>query len=92
MPADPGEYENFIGNRLNLYASDEHYYNWGGLKEKWIRRSGNEARNYRSALARWYGEQAAEKVQYAEAFEICEYGRQPSDDEIRQLFPFLPSQ
>jgi len=28
-------------------------------------------------------------VQYAEAFEICEYGAQPNDDEIRRLFPML---
>jgi len=31
-------------------------------------------------------------VKYAETFEICEFGRQPSDDEIRELFPFLPRQ
>jgi N-acetylglucosamine malate deacetylase 1 len=28
-------------------------------------------------------------VQFAEAFEICEYGRQPSPDELKQLFPFF---
>jgi len=35
-------------------------------------------------------EARAAKVQYAEAFEICEYGRQPSESEIRELFPFFP--
>jgi len=31
-----------------------------------------------------------EKVRYAEAFEVCEYGRRPSEDELRtKLFPFL---
>jgi hypothetical protein len=29
-------------------------------------------------------------VKYAEAFEICEHGRQPGDEEIRRLFPFFP--
>lgn len=60
------------------------------LHERWQRRQSSEADNYRGALVRWYGEQVAQTVQYAEAFEICEYGRQPSSAEIRQLFPFLP--
>lgn len=60
------------------------------LKEKWIRRQGGEAKNYRSGLVKWYGEAEAEKIKFAEAFEICEYGRQPNDAEIRELFPFLP--
>jgi len=32
----------------------------------------------------------ARNCTYAEAFEICEYGRRPSDDDIRTLFPFFP--
>ena len=31
------------------------------------------------------------KIKYAEAFEICEYGRRPSKEEIRKLFPFFSS-
>jgi hypothetical protein len=26
---------------------------------------------------------------YAEAFELCEYGSQPSDEELKRLFPFF---
>ena len=59
------------------------------LKERWMERSSAEAKKHRNALIRWYGEARAEKIQYAEAFEICEYGRQPSDSEIRTLFPFF---
>jgi len=29
-------------------------------------------------------------VKFAEAFEICEYGRQPTAAEIKVLFPFFP--
>jgi len=29
-------------------------------------------------------------VKHAEAFEVCEYGRQPNDDDLRKLFPMLP--
>ena len=37
----------------------------------------------------WYGDKA-ESAQHAESFEICEYGKQPSDEEIVRLFPMLP--
>ena len=43
----------------------------------------------RKSLIKWYGADRGNKVTEAEAFEICEYGRQPSDDDIRQLFPML---
>ncbi len=42
----------------------------------------------RAALTKYYGA-AAGKVQHAEAFEICEYGRQPDEADIRRLFPFF---
>ncbi|MFW6277134.1 MAG: PIG-L deacetylase family protein [Prolixibacteraceae bacterium] len=44
----------------------------------------------RNVLANYYGTDKAKSVTAAEAFEICEYGRQPSDEEIKKLFPFLP--
>jgi len=46
------------------------------------------ADSYRDALVKFYGEQQGQKVRYAQAFEICEYGRQPSRDELKQMFPF----
>lgn len=60
------------------------------LWERWDRRQSGEADRFRDGLVRWYGEDGAKRIKYAEAFEICEFGRQPSDDEIRKLFPFLP--
>lgn len=45
----------------------------------------------RESLAKWYGQEAAKKVEYAEAFEICEYGSRPSAADIRRLFPFFPA-
>ncbi len=44
----------------------------------------------RKSLEKWYGQDKASEVQYAEAFEIAEYGYQPSDEDIRKLFPMLP--
>lgn len=58
------------------------------LRKIWDQRSKAEADQFRETLVRWYGEEQAQKVKYCEAFEICEYGRQPSDEEIRNLFPF----
>lgn len=43
----------------------------------------------RKSLEKWYGPERAEKATAAEAFEICEFGRHPSDDDIRRLFPML---
>ena len=39
-------------------------------------------------LKKWYGDKAT-IVKHAEGFQVCEYGRQPSDAELRQLFPML---
>ncbi len=39
-------------------------------------------------LKKWYGDQAS-ITKHAEGFEICEYGKQPTDEEIRRLFPML---
>jgi LmbE family N-acetylglucosaminyl deacetylase len=58
------------------------------LREQWDRRAGNEANRFRAALIERYGEDKGKAVKYAEAFEICEYGRQPSQEELKKLFPF----
>lgn len=58
------------------------------LKERWGKRHNSEANQYRDALIRWYGEERGKAVQYAEVFEICEYGRRPSAAELKTLFPF----
>ena len=37
----------------------------------------------------WYGDEQGEEVKYAEAFELCEYGKQPSEAGLKKLFPFF---
>jgi N-acetylglucosamine malate deacetylase 1 len=70
-------------------ASDEPgRKNW--LRERWTRRQSGEADRFRDALIKRYGPEQGAAVKFAEAFEICEYGRQPSEAEIRKLFPFFP--
>jgi LmbE family N-acetylglucosaminyl deacetylase len=43
-------------------------------------------------LEQWYGKENASKVKFAEAFELCEYGSQPSIAEIKRLFPMIPQE
>ena len=59
------------------------------LRERWDRRQFGEATQYRAALLKWYGEERGKQIKYAEVFEICEFGHQPTEDEIRKLFPFF---
>ena len=47
------------------------------------------ADRFRAQLKDWYGSEQGAKVQYAEAFEICEYGQQPNKAELKRLFPFF---
>lgn len=52
-------------------------------------RSRNLAERFRPQLLEWYGPERGARVQYAEAFELCEYGRQPDRAELKRLFPFF---
>lgn len=47
------------------------------------------ANQYRQKLIKLYGPEKGRKVRYAEAFEVCEYGRQPTQAELLELFPFF---
>ncbi len=60
-------------------------------KKEWLgnNRSGSITPDERESLKKWYGKEKGEAVEFAESFEICEYGRQPSEGEIRKLFPML---
>jgi len=50
-------------------------------------RNADLANKYRSRLIELYGQEKGAKIKYAEAFELCQYGRQPTLDELKQLFP-----
>lgn len=41
----------------------------------------------RKTLVEELGEAAASKVRFVESFELCEYGRRPSIEELRAMFP-----
>jgi LmbE family N-acetylglucosaminyl deacetylase len=88
-----------------MSAHESQYFEWlpwagGNLEEvpdgteerlSWLakERYGSINDEVRESLIKWYGPERAEKVTNAEAYEICEYGRRPSEEEIRILFPML---
>jgi LmbE family N-acetylglucosaminyl deacetylase len=43
----------------------------------------------KKSLIKWYGEEAAKTIKYTEAFEVAEYGYQPTDEELKKFFPML---
>jgi len=63
-------------------------------RKKWLATQARALRDaspeWRKSLEKRYGAEAAH-IQHVEAFEITEYGRQPTEVEIRKLFPFFPN-
>ena len=86
-------------------AHESQFYEWlpwiGGYldkvptdkveRKKWLatNRTVKLTPEVKASLEKWYGSEKAAQVQHAEAFEICEYGTQPSEADIRRLFPML---
>ncbi len=63
-------------------------------RKKWLKKvfgafqGSSISDEHRKSLEKWYGKKAKD-VKFSEAFEVCEYGKQPNDEEIRRLFPML---
>lgn len=76
----------WIGGYLDQVPANE------ADREKWLaeNRKGRITPEVRKSLEKWYGKEKAAAIQYAEAFEVCEYGRQPNEAELRRLFPMIP--
>jgi len=75
----------WIGNYESEVPKDPaKYKEW--LLQKRVAKPNPEVQK---SLVKWYGATRAAKVLYAEAFEICEYGTQPTEADIHNLFPML---
>lgn len=59
------------------------------LKGHFAPRFASTADKFRGVLKEELGDEKGGAVKYAEAFEVCEYGSQPSKEELRRLFPFF---
>ncbi len=86
--------EGGCGGSENLYPDDpaKRKAREQEVRRRFDSRFASTANQFRQQLIDWYGKDKGGKIKYAEAFEICEYGRRPSKKEIRQLFPFYPEQ
>ena len=88
-----------------MAAHESQYFEWlpwtNGLLEtvpkdpqerlKWLgaQRILTMTNEKKDRLVKWFGEGKANQINQAEAFEICEYGRRPSEEELRELFSTL---
>ena len=86
--------EGGCGGSPDLYPADEagKAARRKDVRQRFNNRFASTANRFREQLVQWYGGDNAREIRYAEAFEVCEYGRRPSKDEIRKLFPFFPAQ
>jgi hypothetical protein len=59
------------------------------VRDRFDSRFAATAKRFQERLADLYGADRAGQFRYAEAFEVCEYGAQPSPERLRELFPFF---
>jgi hypothetical protein len=52
------------------------------------RGSASMANRFRPKLIELLGQEKGKAVKYAESFEVCEYGSQPSRADLMRIFPF----
>jgi LmbE family N-acetylglucosaminyl deacetylase len=86
-------------------AHESQFYEWlpwvGGYadkvpadkveRKKWLatNRTVRITPEVHASLEKWYGPEKAKSISNAEAFEICEYGSQPTEADLIRLFPML---
>jgi LmbE family N-acetylglucosaminyl deacetylase len=58
------------------------------LRQHFEKRLRQDANRFRDLLIKRYGSERGQRVQYAEAFEGCEYGSPLTEAQIARLFPF----
>lgn len=57
--------------------------------KSFLKDRGNVSEAHKALLSQYYPSVEIEKIEKIEAFEICEYGMQPTQEQILQLFPFF---
>jgi LmbE family N-acetylglucosaminyl deacetylase len=86
MPSQFGDKDSWQGRTLqNVPAGDRERAAY--LLEIVKKRNMAVADQYRDRLVALYGPERGKKIQYAEAFQLGQYGRQASLDELKKMFP-----
>lgn len=86
MPSQFADKESWQGRYLpGVPDDDEGRKNF--IRDWMIARDADVANKYRSLLTQRYGAEKGQAIQYAEAFELCQYGAQPSAAQLNELFP-----
>jgi hypothetical protein len=86
MPSQFGDKDSWQGRTIpNIPAGDRERQAY--LLEIVKKRNIAVADQYRDRLVALYGPERGKKIQYAEAFQLGQYGRQASADELKGMFP-----
>ncbi len=86
MPSQFGDRDSWqarTGAKVPAADKEREAYLLEGVK----RRGTGVADQFRARLVELYGKERGEKVQYAEAFQLGQYGRQATIDELKKMFP-----
>ncbi len=88
MPSQFGDKDSWQGRTgQNVPADDRERASY--LLENVKKRNMAVAERYRERLVTLYGPERGKKIQYAEAFQLGQYGRQAPLDELKKMFPGL---
>jgi LmbE family N-acetylglucosaminyl deacetylase len=86
MPSQMYEWLPWVGGRLDEVPKDPaERFEW--LKNRRSGRTKGWKNSYADIVEARYGKARSEKIDHIEVFELCEYGRQPSREELWELFP-----
>jgi LmbE family N-acetylglucosaminyl deacetylase len=88
MPSQFGDKDSWQARTLPNVPQDDRGRE-AYLLEQVKSRSASVADKYRDRLVALYGQERGSKVRYAEAFELSQYGRQASAEELKEMFPKL---
>ena len=83
IPQGEAEREQFLRRGLKPDLTDAEALR--APKIQYALRSAKTAARFRGVLIEQYGEAVGGKVRFAEAFELCEYGRQPAPGELASM-------
>lgn len=73
-------------NMDEIPTGEEERLEW--LKKRWAQPRTWDAQEAK-AIEKWYPNMKSSDAKHVEFLEICEYGKQPTDEEIKALFPML---